>query len=76
MAFPPNGSEVVSLSAGVQLPCTNVAASLGILLSARVFVAAFYGENLAQKQKKVNACGGEIPKNFRKTRCCTWKNDK
>ena len=41
-AFLPGGSEVVSLAAGVRMPCTVVASSLGILPEARVFVTASY----------------------------------
>ena len=39
--FPTVGSEVVSCSAVLQMPCTKVAPSLGILLKMRVFVTAF-----------------------------------
>ena len=40
-AFLPGGSEVVSISAVLQMPCTKTASSLGILLKLRVFVTAF-----------------------------------
>ncbi len=40
-AFLPHGSEVVSTSAVLQMPCTKMASSLGILQKLHVFITAF-----------------------------------
>ena len=45
--FPPGSSEVVSPTAGVQMPFSTGASSLSILPSARVFVTAFYYEKFS-----------------------------
>jgi hypothetical protein len=45
--FPTGGSEVVSFSAGLQMPCTKTASSLGILPETHVFVAAFIKEKIS-----------------------------
>ena len=60
-AFLPCGSEVVSLSAGVRMPCTKVAPSLGIFRSARVFITAFYEKIVAQFFCLVNHSGKKCP---------------
>jgi hypothetical protein len=52
MAFPPDGSEVVTLTAGVRMPCTKVASSLGILPKACVFVTAFMEKIYHTRGKK------------------------
>ena len=51
-AFLPHGSEVVSHPAGVQPPCTKVAASLGILPGGRVFITAFYSKKFSTDPPK------------------------
>ena len=40
-AFLPRGSEVVSYPAGLRLPCTKTASSLGIFPDKHVFITAF-----------------------------------
>ena len=57
-AFLPGGSEVVSHCAVLQMPCTKVAPSLGILRNVHVFVTAFNTQNLAQKSPAVKARRG------------------
>ncbi len=51
--FPTRGSEVVSIPAGVQKPCSKVAPSLRILPGRRVFLTAFVTDNLAHLQQNV-----------------------
>jgi hypothetical protein len=51
---------VVSSAAVLQMPCTKVASSLGILLQTHVFITACsYGCNLPQKLAFVNPWGGK-----------------
>ena len=56
-AFLPCGSEVVSSPAGVRMPCTKTATSLGIFPEKHVFITAFYGKILAQFFCLVNHSG-------------------
>ena len=59
-AFLPHGSEVVSFSAGVRMPCTKMAASLGILperMSSSQLFSTKFNTVLTESQGKTSKFG-------------------